>query len=316
MVCFKPLHAKKIQLDTGKNAIVFPHAWKGEFKPPLEVMQSDPHHISLACGQCQGCRVARSRDWAMRCMHELQSHTESCFITLTYDDAHLPHRGTLVKKHFQDFMKRLRRHLGGKKIKYYMCGEYGDVNGRPHYHAIIFGHDFMDKHPIRRVRGHTYYISPDLRRLWPCGLHVIGEVTYESCAYVARYILKKVVGKEQWRHYKRTDANGKPYFVVPEYTNMSLKTSIGREWCGKYIDDCLPSGYLIKNGMKVRVPKFYLKVFEIIAPERYAAFKRDQQIRMSILSRTDSYRKNHSEMRLAQRLGHFLYKIKKLMRQL
>lgn len=316
MVCFKPLNAIKHTFDNGKSQMLFPREWKGDFKPPVEQMQAHPNYMRLACGQCQGCRVARSRDWAMRCMHELQSHAESCFITLTYDDAHLPRGATLVKKHFQDFMKRLRKHLGGKKIKYYMCGEYGEANGRPHYHAIIFGHDFGDKVLLRRYRGHNYYISDDLAKLWPCGMHIIGSVDFESCAYVARYILKKVLGNDQYKHYKRFDPHGKPYFILPEYTNMSLRTSIGREWCGKHIDDCLPSGYLIRNGMKVRVPNFYMKVFEIIAPKRYAAFRLAQRDRMAILSREASYVANNSERRLSQRLGHFLYKIKKLMRQL
>lgn len=318
MVCFKPLHAKKVHFvaDTGelKSKLVFPPEWQGHFRQSLAVMQAHPQYTCVACGQCIGCRIDRSKDWAHRCMHELQFHEQACFVTLTYDDAHLPRDGSLVYDHFQRFFKRLRYSLGGKKVKYYMCGEYGDVTKRPHFHFILFGHDFDDKVLYKSSRGHRLYNSQSLSDLWRCGHAVIGDVTFESCAYVARYILKKVNGKKADGAYTRTDSTGKSYKISPEFTHMSQ--GIGKRWCEKYVDDCLPSGYIVFNGKKARLPKFYCKRFEVIVPVRYQAFKVDQVLRMRELTSTDKYRANHEILRLLQRESCFRLKVKKLVRQL
>lgn len=317
MVCFHPLNAKKFCFygdPMGKCKLSFPPHWNGVVRCTVAEMQSDPNYVRIACGQCIGCRIANSRDWAHRCMHELQSHEQACFVTLTYDDDHLPHRGRLVYKHFQDFLKRLRFSLGDKRVKYYMCGEYGDTTGRPHFHFILFGHDFDDKQLYKSSRGCKLYNSLELSRLWGQGHAVIGSVTFESCAYVARYILKKVNGKKKSEAYTRTDVNGVEYELPQEFTHMSQ--GIGAAWCGKYVDDCLPSGYMIFDGHKVRIPKFYLRRFEILVPARYQAFKRERLERMRVLVATDAYKANHTLLRLEQREGWFRYKIKKLLRKL
>ena len=136
----------------------------------------------------------------MRCMHEKQSHERSAFITLTYDEEHLPQDGGLDVSHFQKFMKRLRKKRG--KVRFFHCGEYGDMKGRPHYHAILFGIDFWDDQVlVEEKNDNPYYISAELAQLWPFGQHRIGEVTFESSAYVARYIMKKITGKQAPEHY-------------------------------------------------------------------------------------------------------------------
>ena len=319
MPCFHPLHAKKIQIVNAhgelKNRLVFPADWRGAFRPSLEVMQSYHNYCSVACGQCIGCRIARSRDWAHRCMHELQSHAQACFVTLTYDDDYLPRDASLHYEHFQKFIKRLRYYLKGKKIKYYMCGEYGDTTGRPHYHFILFGHDFSDDRFFYKMhKGNALFNSSLLSSAWPQGHAVIGNVTFESCAYVARYILKKVNGKKAVEAYARVDAYGNRYSIAPEMTRMSQ--GIGKSWAQKYIDDCLPSGYIVSNGRKARVPKFYMRVFEAMAPARVATFRAEQVERMRLLTSTGAYRANHELLRLQAREAHFAYKIKKLLRPL
>lgn len=319
MGCYKPLHAQKIQIVdplTGTVRKKLRFYCQDDNTWTLKDLQALPDYVCVPCGQCMGCRIARSKDWAMRCMHELQSHSESCFVTLTYDDEHLPYRGTLVKAHFQNFMKRLRSTLGDKRIKYYMCGEYGETTQRPHYHAIIFGHDFSDKTLYKSVRGNKLYTSEALSKLWTSGFAVIGSVTYQSVAYVARYILKKALGKDSRECYRRVGTEGAQYSVLPEYTQMSLRPAIGRTWAHKYIDDCLPSGYLIHNGMRVRVPKYYMEQFELLVPERYMCYIEAQRLRMFVVTRTPKYHADNTILRLSQRYGYFLYKIKKLVRQL
>ena len=151
----------------------------------------------VPCGQCIGCRLERSRQWAIRCVHEASLHTDNCFITLTYSPDCLPSDGSLNHDDFQKFFKRLRKHIAPKKIRYYMCGEYGEdlqqpsKLGRPHFHACLFGLDFDDKQ-LYIVRDDVkLYTSATLEKIWGKGFVTIGDVTFESAAYVARYIAKK-----------------------------------------------------------------------------------------------------------------------------
>jgi len=196
-------------------------------------------------------------------MHELQQHELSCFLTLTYDDTPLPAGGSLVKEHFQLFMKRLRKYHG-RKIRYFHCGEYGDQTGRPHYHAILFGIDFGDKELYSlNDQGHSVYQSGTLDRLWGHGLCKIGAVTFESAAYTARYILKKHSGADAEKHYRRMNPNtGEVITLQPEYVTMSRRPGIGADWYRKYKADAFPSDFVVMNGAKMAPPRFYRKILE------------------------------------------------------
>ena len=155
MACYRPLRAYALRNAEGKMQVSFKR--KIGYEP-----------IWLPCGQCIGCRLERSRQWAMRCMHEAQMYDRNCFVTLTYDDEHLPPNGSLNKRDFQLFMKRLRKRYGSG-IRYYQCGEYGELLGRPHHHAILFNFDFDDK-VLWSVRdGVRLYRSASLEQLWPHG---------------------------------------------------------------------------------------------------------------------------------------------------
>ena len=144
----------------------------------------------------------------------------NCFVTLTYNDEHLPANGSLNKRDITLFLKRLRKRYG-KGIRYYQCGEYGELLSRPHHHAILFNHDFEDKQ-LWSVRGGVrLYRSASLEQLWPYGYSTIGDVTFESAAYVARYVVKKITGEREGEHYR-----GK----MPEFATMSRRPGIGRGW--------------------------------------------------------------------------------------
>lgn len=108
--------------------------------------------VTVPCGQCIGCRLDKSRDWAVRCLHEASLYQDNCFITLTYDDAHLDPLGSLNKDDFVKFMKRLRFQYG-PKIRFFHCGEYGTLLNRPHHHACIFNFDFYDKELLSIRQG-------------------------------------------------------------------------------------------------------------------------------------------------------------------
>ena len=227
--------------------------------------------LSLPCGQCIGCRLERSRQWAMRCMHEAQLHENNCFITLTYDNTHLPSDGSLHYRDFQLFIKRLRKKFGNTRIRYYMAGEYGENFGRPHFHACIFGHDFHDKKLWKRSpSGSMLYRSNDLEVLWPFGYSSIGDVNFESAAYVARYIMKKVTGKNADQHYTTTDPEtGEINTRKPEFTKMSLKPGIGYDWYKQYTSDVYPHDYVVVRGKKVKPPKYYDKNYKIQHPYEF-----------------------------------------------
>ncbi len=230
--------------------------------------------MTVPCGQCVGCRLERSRQWAVRCMHEASLHAENCFITLTYSDGHLPPYGSLVKKHFQDFMKRLRRGKNGR-VRYFHCGEYGSVNRRPHYHALLFGHDFVDKVPWRKAGDHQVFRSSALESTWKFGHAEIGSATFESAAYVARYCVKTLQNlrfregsRESYleaveREYSRCDTvTGEIVQVAPEYVTMSRRPGIGAGWFDKFSAEVYPSDEVIVRGKSTRPPRFYDKLCE------------------------------------------------------
>jgi hypothetical protein len=240
MPCYRPIRAwhSRTLNPSGKRSLVFKQS---EACDPI-------NSIDLPCGRCVGCRLEHSRQWAIRCLHESQLYEDNVFVTLTYDENHLPGDGSLVPKHFQDFMKRLRKKYSDRKIRYFHCGEYGDKFQRPHYHAIFFNLDFEDKKLHQAKDGFRLYTSEILQRLWGFGFCIIGSVTFESAAYVARYITKKVTGDKSEEHY-----NGRK----PEYCTMSRRPGIGSEWYERYSSDVHSNDFVVINGKRVGVPKFY-----------------------------------------------------------
>lgn len=187
-------------------------------------------------------------------------HDDNSFITLTYDDEHLPWDGSLNKRHFQLFMKRLRFKYKTKTIRYFHCGEYGDSLRRPHYHALLFNHDFHDKTLWTQKNGIKTFTSEDLTKLWPFGFSTVGQLTWETAAYCARYITKKQTGDQAKDHYWRMLSTDLAIELEPEYATMSLKPAIGKTWFDEYQDDCYPSDYITQKGKKLRVPRYYDKL--------------------------------------------------------
>jgi hypothetical protein len=252
----------------------------------------DHEAIKLPCGQCVGCRLEKSRQWAMRCIHEAQLYENNCFITLTFAPEHLEKRDnpwSVDVRDFQLFMKRLRFKYGSN-IRFFHCGEYGEKNGRPHYHACIFNFDFPDKELWKKTEtGCDLYISQSLQTLWPYGFSTIGEVTFESAAYCARYIMKKINGKMRdekkengLTHYEIVDPDsGEIRHINPEYTTMSRRPGIGRFWMHKYMADVYPHDYVVINGVKCRPPRYYDGVLETTRPYEFDEVKENRLTKAS-----------------------------------
>lgn len=215
----------------------------------------------VPCGRCIGCRLDRSRDWATRIANEASLHECNSFLTLTYDDEHLPDDYSVRVRDLQLFMKRLRKAISPTKCRFFACGEYGEENGRPHYHVILFGYDFPDGVPWRKSKtGFIIRRSAQLEQLWPFGYSEVGTVTSASGGYVARYVLKKVGGVAADEHYQRLHPlTGEICWVSPEFAVMSTKPGIGRDWFERYEKDAFPSDFLVVDGKKVPIPKYYGK---------------------------------------------------------
>ena len=226
----------------------------------------------------------RSREWAVRCVHEAKCHPRNVFLTLTYDNKHLPEGRSLVYRDFQLFMKRLLVHADRKEkhhgIRFYMCGEYGETFGRPHYHSITFNYDFADKKLWRQTRGNNIFTSETLTDLWGMGFCSIGSVTFQSAAYVSRYIMKKVTGEPAQAHYEWIDPEtGEVFQRAPEFTHMSNGGrgglgGIAKAWFDKYHSDVFPHDFVVLNGKKVSPPRFYTNQYEILYPEEVERIKR------------------------------------------
>lgn len=269
MPCFHPLQAWK-RPDGG---IVF-----------SEVKSDGGQSLDLPCGRCVGCRLERSRQWASRILNEAKGHDCNSFVTLTYAPQHLPPGGSLDYADFQRFMKRLRKRLHGQKIRYYMAGEYGEQLERPHFHACLFGCDFsFDRSLWSNKGGFRLYRSPTLEQCWSFGHSLIAELNFETAAYVARYVMKKITGSMADDHYRKVDPDtGEVYQLTPEFNRMSLKPGIGHDFITKYMDDVYPHDYLVVNGKRTKPPRYYDKQFEKVDPDAFDNLKADRALEASL----------------------------------
>lgn len=224
-------------------------AWRRKDRPGVTLRFSEGDSrfgLKLPCGSCVACLLERSRQHAVRCSHERELHARSCFVTLTYDEEHLPYGGSLVKEHFQSFMRALREEFV-EPLRFMGCGEYGARWGRPHYHLILFGCDFQaDRYVAGRRGGVDVYRSPVLESVWPRGRSEIGSATFESAAYVARYVSKKLDCRA---------LSGR----APEFILMSLKPGLGRGWFDRNWRSVYARDSVIVRGVECRPPRAYDK---------------------------------------------------------
>ncbi len=195
-------------------------------------------------------------------------HTHNSFITLTYNKEHLPDDLSLRIDHWQNFAKRLRKSLSDEARKngtkyqgfrFFHCGEYGEENLRPHYHACLFGLDFHhDRQPWKKTKNGLLFSSKRLETIWGKGFASIGQLTYQSAAYVARYVMKKAAKSHSGKKYTRFNPEtGETWEVKPEYVTMSRRPGLGAPWLTEFIGDVYPSDEVIHDGQKFRPPRFY-----------------------------------------------------------
>jgi hypothetical protein len=277
MRCCSPLQAYYYIRPDGKKDLKFVSS-----KCPRKFKQYRDILLDVPCGQCINCRLRRSADWATRVVKELGFHDMSCFLTLTYDDDHLPSDNSLVKKDLQKFFKRLRkrceksfrysfvrgddlvtRDVSYPKLSYFAVGEYGDRTERPHYHVILFGlypHDF--KYYKDTSTGEVLYTSEWLTDIWQHGHVVVGDVSFESAAYCARYCLKKVTGKDAEEHYAGR---------VPEFSLTSK--GIGKAYYEKFASQVYAQDAVVVRGHKRTPPRYFDLFLALDDEDKYKAIK-------------------------------------------
>lgn len=266
--------------------------------------------IEVPCGRCIACRLNYAKDWATRCMLEAKQYQHNEFLTLTYDPEHLPMKKkidyktgeviineSLVKKDLQDFWKRLRKKYPG--IRYFACGEYGEKKDRPHYHAIIFNFEVKDKEKLKGHFNSEYpkFTSKEILKIWGKGRISLDEVNYNTCEYVARYIMKKQKGRGAEDFYEEKNK-------VPEFTIMSRKPGIARDFYesikGNYENQVIWNK--TRAGMrKAKTPRYFEKLYDLEFPEELKAIKekkkemQEEALRL-IMSQTDKNREEYLQV--------------------
>jgi len=225
--------------------------------------------ITVKCGQCLGCRLRRTQDWAVRCVHEAQMHSDNVAVTLTYDDEHLPEDSSVSVKHWQDFCDRVRYERG--PFRYLHTGEYGETNTlRPHYHGLLFGMSFPD--PYRTgtsTRGHPVLQSEDLTRLWGNGIATIAPVNFATASYTARYTIAKASFDDPEQFQRIDPETGEWWEVKPTYSTMSLRPGIGNAWYKRWKKEVYPSDFITIKGQIYRPPLYYDKLLEGENPDLF-----------------------------------------------
>lgn len=293
MSCYSPLRAVVLgyKPDGKKILKVIPDSDFTNYADGYE-------YISLPCGHCVGCRLRYSRIWADRCLAEASYHDSNIFLTLTYNDSHLPRPlikeredgslsfskiHPLVKRDVQLFIKRLRKHYFDQDIRYFLCGEYGSKSMRPHYHLILFGLFLDDLKPLYMTsEGFSYYTSESIEKLWyvesdtehSAGFHIITDVNWSTCAYVARYIMKKQYGHGAEIY----DELNYP----KEFTLMSRRPGIGRQ----FYEDHKLDIYSDKGEVFLSLPdgahsiksnRYYDRLYDLEFPDHFSAISDDRK---------------------------------------
>lgn len=221
--------------------------------------------FEFECRKCLPCRLNIAREKAIRCVHEAQTHEDNIFLTLTYNDESLS-SPWLQYEDFQLFMKRLRWSYPERKITYMVTGEYGDKEKRPHWHAIVFNFKPEDeKYHYTSDRGDKVFTSQKVTELWQKGHIEYGSVTMDSAGYVARYAAKKLTHGKDHEH---------KYHPIHK---TSSKRAIGRSWIEKHYKHTFENGFIVLDGVRMKIPRYYLDWAKKHKPEMYRHYVTEVQ---------------------------------------
>lgn len=288
MPCDKPRDG---WLVNGQLKFEIPNGGEGKF-------------LKIPCRLCRGCRLDHYQQWSVRMMHEAQMHQANQFVTLTYDEEHLPSDRSLDRSDYQNFLKRLRKEFAPLRIRFFLCGEYGSKTSRPHYHAILFGLPLADlESEAKNKRGELLFGSAKLDEIWGKGHCIVGDVTHQSCGYVASYMLKDMDGnyRKDQPYEVLNVSTGEVEERVRPFVAMSNRPGIGAEFFYRYRDDMFPHGFaVVKKGdkyVKTAIPEYYWRLLERESPELHRELMDDREF----LTEDPKFLAEHSPERLAVR---------------
>ncbi len=251
--------------------------------------------LIVACGQCLGCRCDHRLMWSIRIVHEACMHPRNSWATLTYRDPdactklqfkegyYIPQKPSLTPSHVSDFIRSLRDGNKDHKIRYFYCGEYGEL-GRPHYHICLFNHAFDDQYLWKDDQGVYTYTSAELQKHWAYGFTTCSELTLDNAAYTAGYCFKKITGKRADDHYLRCDEYGEAYWLLPEYIRMSTgrgkPSGLGASFYEKFQTDIFPSDEspVPGHGSHQLVPRYYQNILAEKNPAMLESVKATRQL--------------------------------------
>lgn len=265
MTCYYPLDGWRSRSTTeaGKRKIVFDKSMGYEDQP-----------VQVPCSKCIGCRIDKSREWAVRCYHEIKMHKSNVFLTLTYRDEDLPEKWSLQKDDLKKFRRRMKHHAKTNDTNYmfFACGEYSPEKKRPHYHMIIFGYWPDDAKYLKKTqRGDKLYTSEEIDKLWKHGDVYVGEANEKSAGYVARYLVKKqYIGEKREVTRKVYDWLG----IEEEFLSMTTQPPIGKKYWQKYRSEGrFKHDFIIVEGKKRKPPRMYDKLEEQESIKHYRRMK-------------------------------------------
>lgn len=246
------------------------------------VSDSETYHYLVPCGRCRGCRLDKGRQNADKMLLEFELHNrQALFITYTYESLNDNmikcsdgcYRPTLVKKHMQDYHKRLRRHFGDKRLRMFYAGEYGDKTFRPHYHEILYGVTFDDFYMIPwstdPETGFEVFRCPEIENIWERGNVIVAPASYATFSYVARYVLKKQYGSDSNFYLGR----------LPPFCQSSLKPGLGSGFFDNFDFEFGKVSLNDGNGVHdVSIPRSVLDKLQLTHPELYDNIKTNKRI--------------------------------------
>jgi hypothetical protein len=215
----------------------------------MDINQHGQIYKDIPCGHCLSCRIADTRSWCIRMEHEARNHVVNSFVTLTYADGYLPVGGTLVKEHAKNFFKNFRQRIK-VRVRYFLCGEYGELYKRPHYHAILFG---VGLNAVAAVE-----------RSWPYGFTSLMPVKEGAYRYVAGYVQK-------------TDSRDYRDGRQPPFRLMSRMPGIGYGFVSRYpqsVRHPVYPGTVLSGGKRVPAPLYYIN--KVFSQEEKEALKNDR----------------------------------------
>lgn len=287
MSCFRPLHAFPYDSNSSKFGQYRVYSHTINIAPSVDLKTGQLlEQIDIPCGKCVGCRLDYSRQWATRMVMESMLYKHNYFITLTYSNEYMdsmPEKYknvdgayTLYPNDLSAFIKRLRRkfeyeldHVG---VRFYACGEYGSKTFRPHFHICLFNAPIPDCIQVGNNKiGQPLFDSNFVSSLWPCGHICIGELNWQTCAYTARYTMKKAGGQDA-EYYRELNLN-------PEFVRMSRRPGIGFDYFCDHQDSffdndkiVLPATSKDKRNVQ-KIPTYFVKKMQDLDPVSVASSK-------------------------------------------